>query len=45
METTGLPSDQISVCLDVILGLPGLVEVIDQHDDKRLDQLEAEGMM
>lgn len=45
IETTGMPADDISVCLDVLLELPGLVEVIDQKDDKRLDELEAKGLM
>lgn len=45
METTGLPAPDISLCMDVLLELPGVVEIIDQHNDKRLDELEAEGLM
>ncbi|MFH1066380.1 MAG: hypothetical protein V1746_00515 [bacterium] len=45
METTGLPSENISLCLDVLLDLPGLKEIIDQKNDSRLDQLEKEGLM
>lgn len=45
LETTGMPSENISLCLDVLLDLPELKEIIDQRDDRRLDQLEAEGLM
>ena len=45
IETTGMPVDEISMCLEVLLELPGLKEVIEQHDDKRLDELEAQGLM
>jgi hypothetical protein len=45
METSGLPIEEVTLTLDVLLELPGLVEVVDQHNDRRLDQLEAEGLM
>jgi hypothetical protein len=45
IETTGLPSEEISLCLDVLLELDGVTEVIDEHNDRRLDELEAEGLM
>jgi hypothetical protein len=45
METTGMPQEEISLCVDVLLELPGVIEMIDQRDDRRLDQLEAEGLM
>ncbi|MFZ5807590.1 MAG: hypothetical protein ACOY3I_10345 [Verrucomicrobiota bacterium] len=45
METTGLPAEEISLCLDVLLELPGILEIIDHSNDKRLDQLEKEGLM
>jgi hypothetical protein len=45
IETTGLPAEEISVCLDVLLELPGIMEIIDQNNNKRLDQLEKEGLM
>ncbi|NBR62814.1 MAG: hypothetical protein EBT77_00600, partial [Verrucomicrobia bacterium] len=45
VETTGLPSEKISLCLDVLLELPGVMEIVDQHDDRRLDELERDGLM
>lgn len=45
METTGLPSDASTLCLDVLLELPGVEEIIDQKNDRRLDELEAKGLM
>jgi len=46
IETTGMPDDQdISLCLEVLLELPDVEEIIDQHNDRRLDELEAEGLM
>lgn len=45
METTGLPHEKISLCLDVLLELPGVTEIVDQHDDRRLDELERDGLM
>jgi hypothetical protein len=31
--------------MDVLLELPEMAEIIDQNNDKRLDQLEAKGLM
>ena len=46
IETTGMPGEsEVSLCLDVLLELPNVVEVIDHHNDRRLDELEAEGLM
>ena len=45
IETSGLPGDEISLCLEVLLELPGIEEVVDQINERRLDQLEAEGLM
>lgn len=45
IETTGLPSEKISLCLDILLELPGVTEIVDQHDDRRLDELERDGLM
>src|SRR5262245_33830042 len=45
IETTGLPADEIALCLDVLMELPHVTEVIDAHNDKRLDQCEAEGLL
>jgi hypothetical protein len=45
METTGMPNDNISLCLDVLTELPYVIEIIDEHDDQRLDQLEDEDLI
>lgn len=45
IETTGLPNDKIALCLDILLELPGITEIVDQHDDRRLDELERDGLM
>jgi hypothetical protein len=45
IETTGLPNEKISLCLDILLELPGVTEIVDQHDDRRLDELERDGLM
>lgn len=45
IETTGLPHEKISLCLDILLELPGVTEIVDQHDDRRLDELERDGLM
>jgi hypothetical protein len=45
IETTGLPSDEISLCLDVLTELPGTTEIIEGHNDKRLDECEAQGLL
>ena len=45
IETTGLPHEKISLCLDILLELPGITEIVDQHDDRRLDELERDGLM
>lgn len=45
IETTGLPNENISLCLDALLELPHLAEIIDQHNERRLDELEANGLM
>lgn len=45
IETTGLPAEKISLCLDILLELPGVTEIVDQHDDRRLDELERDGLM
>ena len=45
IETTGLPHDKIALCLDVLLEIPGVTEIVDQHDDRRLDELERDGLM
>ncbi len=46
IETTGFPSDnQISLCLEVLLELPAINEIIEDTDDARLCALEAEGIL
>lgn len=46
IETTGLSSENgNSLCRDVLVDLPGCIEIIDEHNDRRLDELEAKGLM
>lgn len=45
IETTGLPHEKIALSLDILLELPGVTEIVDQHDDRRLDELERDGLM
>jgi hypothetical protein len=45
METTGLPSDDIALCLEVLIELPHLTEVVRGEQEKRLDELEALGWL
>jgi hypothetical protein len=40
METTGFQDAEISLCLEVLLELPGVAEVIDEKNQRRLDELE-----
>ena len=40
METTGFQDGEISFCLEVLLELPGVAEVIDEKNQRRLDELE-----
>ncbi|HSI83067.1 MAG: hypothetical protein ACAI35_00975 [Candidatus Methylacidiphilales bacterium] len=48
METSGLPSnsaEEISLSLEVLLELPQITNVVDQRNEKKLDELEAEGLL
>jgi hypothetical protein len=45
METTGFQDAEISFCLEVLLELPGLAEVIDEKNQRRLDELEQAGII
>ena len=45
LETTGLPDVENTIPLYALLELPGLEEVIAQENERRLDQLEAEGLL
>jgi hypothetical protein len=40
METTGFQDAEISFCLEVLLELPGVAEIIDEKNQRRLDELE-----
>ena len=45
IETTGLPTEDISLYLDVLLELPSVTELVDGIDEHRLDELEKEGIL
>jgi hypothetical protein len=45
METTGLQDAEISFCLEVLLELPGVAEVIDEKNERRLSELERAGII
>ncbi|MES2308976.1 MAG: hypothetical protein V4507_08960 [Verrucomicrobiota bacterium] len=45
METSGFPSEQISMSVDVFIELPGIIEIIDDIDEQRLNELEKEGIL
>jgi hypothetical protein len=45
METTGFQDAEISFCLEVLLELPGVAEVIDEKNQRRLDELEKAGLI
>ena len=45
METTGLADAEISFCLEVLLELPDLAEVVDEKNQRRLEQLEKAGII
>ena len=45
IETSGLPFADNTMPLDVLVELPGLAEIIDQINERRLNQLEAEGLL
>jgi hypothetical protein len=45
METTGFQDAEISMCLEVLLELPGVAEVIDERNQRRLDELEKAGII
>lgn len=45
VETTGLASAQSALVLEVLMELPGLIGVVDQRNDRRLDELEEEGLL
>src|SRR5271154_2282664 len=45
IETTGFQDAEISFCLEVLLELPGIAEVIDEKNQRRLDELEKAGII
>lgn len=45
IESTGMPTEQISLCLECLLALPDVAEVIDHINERRLDELEAQGVI
>ena len=45
IETSSLPDPDLTLPLDLLLELPGLTEVVPDHDDKRLGELEEEGLL
>jgi hypothetical protein len=45
IETTGFQDAEISFCLEVLLELPGVAEVIDEKNQRRLDELEKAGII
>ena len=45
METTGFQDAEISFCLEVLLELPGIAEVIDEKNQRRLNELEKAGII
>ena len=45
IETTGFQDAEISLCLDVLLELPGVAEVVDEKNQRRLDELERAGII
>ena len=44
-ETTGFQDAEISFCLEVLLELPGVAEIVDEKNQRRLDELEKAGII
>lgn len=45
METTGFADAEISFCLEVLLELPDVTEVVDEKNQRRLEELEKQGVI
>jgi hypothetical protein len=45
METTGFQDAEISFCLEVLLELPNVAEIVDEKNQRRLEQLEKAGII
>src|ERR1700742_1830794 len=43
IETTGFQDAEISFCLEVLLELPNVAEIVDEKNKRRLDELEKAG--
>lgn len=44
-ETTGFQDAEISFCLEVLLELPEVLEIVDEKNQRRLDELEKAGVI
>jgi hypothetical protein len=45
METTGFADAEISFALEVLLELPNVTEIVDEKNQRRLDELEKAGII
>jgi hypothetical protein len=45
IETTSLPVAEISIALDVLLELNGVIEIIDAQNEHRMEALEKQGIL
>jgi hypothetical protein len=45
METTGFADAEISFALEVLLELPNVAEIVDEKNQRRLDELEKAGII
>ena len=46
IETSGLASaDGLALSRDILCDTPGCIEIIDEHNDRRLDDLESQGLL
>jgi hypothetical protein len=45
IETTSLPAAEISIALDVLLELNGVIEIIDGQNERRIEALEKQGIL
>ena len=45
IETTGFQDAEISFCLEVLLELPNVAEIVDEKNQRRLDELEKAGII
>jgi hypothetical protein len=45
METTGFADAEISFALEVLLELPDVAEIVDEKNQRRLDELEKSGVI